>query len=340
MYLKQLELQIMKRIIASGVLVFIFTIAHSFTTSTEIHENEYKNKHVSISRLDKDLFNYLNSPSQELTKSLIDNYPHTLPALAQTINSNNTNVLEVLQTYFSHPTLIHLYKDALIKFENLENYENALTAMSSIAEKEFGRVDLPQFSTHISGLKENTIYINNTISLSIDKYMGSDYPGYKGYFRPHQLQQMQPKMIVRDMTKAWLMADYVKTENTNGDMLSEIIEHGKLLYALSVLLPTYTEHDLIGYTDQEYNWCTNNHKRLWDAIIKQNHLYTTDRHIIYRYFDEAPNTKAAIKGTPGQIGSWIGLQIVKQYAKESKQNLKAIIRADDRTILKESKYKQ
>lgn len=299
-----------------------------------------KAQDIKIDRFDKELYTYIKSPNEHQAAVLTNKYLNLVDALSQTISSNSQKTaLETLRSYFSHPVLNNIYTDVITKYDNLSSYERELNSMSHIAKEELKIDRLPNFSVHVSGFKENSIYINNTISISIDKYMGKEYVPYRRYFRPYQLQQMQPQMIVKDFTRAWLMADYIKTENTQGNMLFEIIEHGKLYYALSLLLPQHTESDLMAYTDAEMNWCSLNEKKAWESIIKLNHLYTTDKQVIYNYFNENPLSNKFVNGAPGQIGVWLGLQIVKQYAKTKKQNLLDIIRSDYQTILKESKYK-
>lgn len=295
---------------------------------------------VKVLRLDKDLYNYINTPTKDLEKKIIDNHLNLVTALSQTINSKQgATPLEALQNYFSHPLLKSIYTDVIHKYDNLSTYESELASMLAIAKLELKTSTTPHFAVHVSGFKENSIYIHNTISLSLDKYMGKEYAPYRGYFKAYQLQQMQPQMIVRDFAKAWLMADYIKTESTQGDLLSEIIEQGKLLYTLSVLLPKYTELDLLGYTDSNYNWCINNEKKIWESIVKKNHLYSTDKHIVFSYFEEKPNSTGFKAESPGQLGSWVGLQIVKKYANEKKQSVVDLIKTDYKTILKESKYR-
>lgn len=295
---------------------------------------------VKIDRFDKELYSYIKSPSEELSTSLRSKHLSLIDALSQTISSNSKKpALETLRSYFSHPALNNIYANVVKQYDDLSPYEKELASMIHRAKENLKINRTPNFSVHVSGFKENSIYINNTISLSIDKYMGKDYVPYRRYFRPYQLQQMQPQMIVKDFARAWLMADYIKTETTQGDMLFEMIEHGKLFYALSILLPHHSENELMAYTNDELDWCTNNEKKAWESIVKQNHLYTTDKQVIYNYFNESPLSNKFLNGAPGQVGSWIGLQIVKQYAKSTKQGLLDIIRADYQSILKESKYK-
>lgn len=316
------------------LLIFVFAIVIptlSFSNQT---------KGIIINRFDKDMLTYLEAPTTESADRLIKKYPVFLPAFAQTITKNDKDgeYLNELRKYFSHPALNKIYKDAISQFEDLSLVEKEIEAMIGIAQQELGISKVPLFSVHVSGFKENIIYVNNTISLSIDKYLGKEYSGYKGFFKGFQVQQMQPHMLVRDFAKAWMMADFINTERHTENVISEMIEQGKLLYALSVMLPDYNEYDIIGYTESEYQWAINNESKVWQSVNKQNHLNSTDLHVISSYFDERPN-KLPMKGAPVKIGAWVGFRIVKKYAEYKKQSLSTILKANPQIMLKESKYK-
>lgn len=318
------------------LLLFLFTFLTANISWAEIRKER---EEVIIARFDKDLLEYLDGPSSETGKVLIQKYSIFLPAFAQTIVRNEqNNTLDELSRYFSHPTLKNLYRNAVAQYNDMSSYEHELSAMLKIAQSELATKRFPNFSVHVSGYRQNVIYINNAISLSIDKYLGLDYSGYKGFFDGYQLYQMQPKMLVRDFTKAWLIADFIKAEKQSPNLLSKMIEEGKLLYALSVLLPDYTENDIIGTTSAEVQKAEDNEDRVWKTIIKGKQLYATDLQIISSYFDEVPK-KLSLGEQPMRMGAWIGYQIVKQYSKNSKQSLSTILRTEPQTILKEAKYK-
>lgn len=324
----------MNRFLYSIILLFSLSIGTIYAFESTTGTNQ-----VSILRLDKDLLDYLTTPEASKEKSLSNKYPTLLPALAQTISniSDQKNLFLDLKQYFSHPMLMTIYKDACEKYDNTTPYEKELNSITKRIKVEFGVNKIPLFAFHVSGFKENSIYVNNTISLSIDKYLGEDYPTYKSFFSISQRAQMSPNFIARDYVKAWMIADFIKTESTDGNLLSEIIEQGKLLYTLQTILPQYTEEEIVGYTTEEHNKCKLNEKKVWEHILRKNHLYSSDKHIINPYFNEL-NLNNNQAETLNKMGSWIGLQIVKQYAEKTKASLKEIIDIDERTILKKSNY--
>lgn len=322
------------------VAILFSFIACSSTAKREVSPEDK----VSIIRFDKEFHSYLKNPKFETENLLKAKYPALLSAfglttVGLTLESGGNDFYPTLREYFGHPMLTQIYEESIKTFNDVSSYEEQLTQANSLIAEHITTKRLPKLSMHVSGFKENVIVLEDMISISSDKYLGSNYAGYKGFsFEPHQLQQMQPKMIVRDYLKAWLISDVRKKDNSPENLLSVMVEEGKTLYILSVLLPQYNTYDLIGYTEQQLAWCNKNAKNIWQSVIKQKHLYSTDFLIIDKYIDEAPFTSTISDEAPGQCGNWIGWQIVNQYAKKTGKSIKEIINLDAQTILKESKY--
>lgn len=323
---------------------YLLIILSSFIgcSSTLKKDSEPQNA-VSIVRFDKDLNDYIQHPTSEKESALKSKYPSLLPAFGQiTIDQilvNDPSFYPDLREYFSHPKLQKIYADALAKFTDTTPYEEELTKANELIAENLSGASLPQLAMHVSGFKENVIILNNLISLSADKYLGSNYAGYQEFFAPYQRQQMTSKMVVRDYLKAWLMSDIIKQNNDEQEiLLSAMIEEGKILYILSVLLPDYNVNDLIGYTAQQTKWCEENEKSIWETLIKQSNIYTSDHMVITRYINDAPYTAALSMQSPGRVGAWVGWQIVSQYAKKTHASIEDIISLDAQAILKGSKY--
>ena len=56
-----------------------------------------------------------------------------------------------------------------------------------------------------------------------------------------------------------------------------MIYEGKIKYLLSQALGVPDAAELMGYTEQAYNWCKDNEGTIWKAIIERKHLYTPDQ---------------------------------------------------------------
>lgn len=321
--------------------VFIIVLFTACTHSAKIgNENTLHTDKISVLRLDKDIYNYLQMPNKEQEAFLMEKYPTLLPAFGSSAigKKNPETFFGEMKKYFSHPMLKQIYADALSTFDDVSTYEKQLDSSKDIAKQHFPNNNLPRFAMHVSGFKENVIVLDSLISISIDKYLGSDYPAYKDFFREYQRQQMQPVFITRDYLKAWLMSDIIGISEEEETLATAIIKEGKILYALSVLCPDMQENEIIGYTDFQYTWCTQHEKNIWKKIIEQNHLLSTDHLLIGQYINDDLYTNPVSLDSPGRVGRWIGWQIVKLYAKKHKARLHDVVATDSQIILKNSKY--
>lgn len=324
----------------SCLIFFILMPLIGCSGTTNHKSSDTTQYQVSIMRFDKDFYNYLQQPSKQLEDSLTIKYATLLPAFVSITDNGGDSIYftSSLREYFSHPVLKKIYQDALLTFADVSPYEAQLTQANQLIGENFQGKQLPALSMHVSGFKENVIVFDNLISISTDKYLGSEYPAYQEFFQGYQRQQMQPDFVVRDYLKAWLMSDLIKTTIDQPTLLSAMVQEGKILYALSVLLPNDEAKNLIGYTTEQMNWVKENEKDIWKTIVKKSNLFTTDHMLITRYINDAPYTMPISQQSPGRVGCWIGWQIVDQYAKKSGATLQDILKLDAQTILKEAKY--
>ncbi|MDR1881964.1 MAG: hypothetical protein LBR26_04185 [Prevotella sp.] len=295
---------------------------------------------ITVIRFDKDIYNYLQQPDSVKESGLKNKYPLLLPAFGRIAmdNSDPDTYFPALRDHFSHSALMQIYKDALNAFDDVVIYENELSEASLRVSENLAGKKLPGFAMHVSGFKENVIIVNDLVSISIDKYLGYNYAAYQEFFEPFERQQMQAQYIVRDYLKAWLMSDIVKTNAGEQTLLSAMVDEGKILYALSILLPGKDENDITGYYPSQSGWCRQNEKTIWRNIVKRNYLYSTDHMIITRFINDGACTAAISKDSPGRAGAWTGWRIVNQYAKKKGASLQDIIDTDAQTILKEGGY--
>ena len=297
---------------------------------------------LQIERFDKDVFNYIQNPTIEKQDNLKNKYGDLLEAFGSTVfnysNVNSPIFFEKLQSYFSNSMLQQIYKDEETIFSDIKPYNEQLSKANFIISQHFEGKQLPALAMHVSGFKENIIATDTIISISADKYLGSGNKAYQDFFESYQLNEMEPQMITRDLLKAWLIYEMPKT-NDRKTLLTEMINEGKVLFALEELLPDWNDKDLIGYTQDQLEWCYNNEKNSWQKTIQQKYLYSTDHLVISKYNSKGPYTPTISTDAPGGLGRWIGWQIVRSYAKNTGASLEDILSETDmQKILKVSKY--
>lgn len=308
------------------------TNANNITTATP----------MPINRFDKALFQLINSDDTTLNQQLLNQYPLMTEILGKGILNMQSpempGFFNKLENFYSEPTLKNLYADAIKKYDSVTETEQSLGNAFAWIQDKFPTMQIPALYMHVSGFNQNVLVGDSLLSLSIDKYMGEDYPLYQDFFYDYQRRKMQPSHVVPDYIAGWLMSEYPFNGNENV-LLDRMIYEGKIKYLIHQAFPELKPEVFMGYTETSYNWCKENESNLWKAIIERKHLYTPDLMTTNKYFDNVPSIFLA-SDAPGNLGSWLGWQIIDKYMRETNSTPEALMQNNDsQAILTDSKYK-
>lgn len=123
-------------------------------------------------------------------------------------------------------------------------------------------------------------------------------------------------------------------------LIAQMIEEGKRLYVLDHLLPETADTLKTGYTANQLQGCYENEAAIWNFFLQNNLLYITDPIQTRDYVNDAPTTQALGPASPGNIGLFVGWQIVKKWmANNEKLTLSQLMQTPAKQIFEEAKYK-
>ena len=199
----------------------------------------------------------------------------------------------------------------------------------------------PDIITGLSNIDYDyrVIYNQELVFISLDVYLGSTHPFY-GDFPSYIKQNNVRERIIVDVASA--IIDSQIKPLTNRSFLAKMIHEGKKLYLLELYLPLKSEAVRIGYNNIKYNWALTNEEQVWKYFIENNLLYSTDTKLNKRFLEDAPFSKFYIsedKNSPGRIGQWIGMQIVRSFMANNDVSLSDLLTKNEDEIFKTSKYK-
>ena len=233
-----------------------------------------------------------------------------------------------------------LYEDALKIYTDMSDIEKDLTTAFRRAKYFLPQFTTPRVYCHVSGLNQSLIVGEEFISLSIDNYLGSDYPLYKkiGIYN-YQRPNMRREKVATDYITAWISSEFSSSIADN--LLSDMIRHGKILYIVSVLMPEIEEHIIMGYSEEQWEWVKKNEENMWNALIASKDIYTTSMMIKNQYVGEGPFTKPFTQESPGRAGAWLGWQIVENYMRHNPEiSVQQLLQQPDaQVILNNSNYR-
>lgn len=329
-----------------NIFVFLFLLIVVSSCSAQSNDTS----RIRIKRFDNELYTYLKKAAgstesnNSLNDKLIADNSLFLDIFGKEVLAiggiDSIGFFDRLNSFFSEPTLMGLYSDEYTKFTNIDLIETELSRGFDVLLTEFSEIKQPQLYMHVSGLNQNIIVTDELLSISADKYLGTDYPLYQQFFYDYEREQMNPDRIVPDYFLGFLMANY-PFEGNEDVLLDCMIYEGKIRYVLSRLLPDRQIWEYVGYSKDQYLWCSNNQERIWKSILGNQHLFSPDYLVTSKYLKPAPYTAFLPTESPGRVGIWVGYQIVISYMKNHPQlSLKELMALTDyQQFLKDAKYK-
>ena len=301
---------------------------------------EQKEGEISVLRYDKLLSEYVRSNSFSAMQKLTMDYRMPTKILIEDVLAIGTvkddTISQRLQIFYSDTTLVRLMNDVETQFPNLDAVEEGLTKL----KKEVPDTEVPLVYSQISAFNESIVLVDSLLGISLDKYMGEDYPLYKRFYYDYQCRSMRPERIVPDCFSFYLLSRYDMDYHEGTCLIDLMIHSGKINYVVQNLLDYDNIGEAMGYSKEENDWCRENEKAIWDYICSNDHLHARDPMVFRYYMKPAPAVEMLGCQAPALIGIWVGARIVASYMKKHKDmKLKDLLEFTDyHTMLSESDY--
>ncbi len=248
---------------------------------------------------------------------------------------------EGLRMFISHESIAQLYDDTQSKFLTDTVWTDQLQQAFARYTELFAHEPLPRILTHISGLNQSVVTVDSLLSISLDCYLGKEYPLYAQRYYDYERPLHESNRIAIDAVEVWLRTGYPYQSKRNA-LLDRMVYEGKILLALTLLFPETDVFELLGYTAEQAQWCKSNDREAWKQVVSRKHLFDTETMLIHKYIEPAPFVSALHNEAPGKLGRWIGYQIVSEYTRHSNRSAQELLSTTDNAgeILAGSKYNQ
>lgn len=295
---------------------------------------------VKIKRYEQALYSLDKSNFDQKLPELIAQYPAFLEG-----DPKDALFLSEVKKMVFYPLNQKLYEDLnqRMSADKMKMFEEDMEHLIKHLNYYYPSNKFNTLYTFISGLgyEQGDVFINDsTIVVAIDLFLGSDYELYNQYgLYKYQTKKMTPEYM--SVAVARTLADYFIDDQLNTPtLLEEMILLGKRQYFIEAMLPEKPSFLHLGYTTSEFQYCEENTYRLWRYLIDKQLLYSKDHMETKRFIEDGPFTSSLERESPGRIGAYVGLQIVKEYVRKTGASLKEVIAEKDLLYLfEQSKYR-
>ncbi len=305
-------------------------------------------------RLDRDIAGIDTTRLQEGVKNILDQYPDFLPfyvarLLPFAVDNPEMDGLQHMEQAIGYLLTDKDYRGvfdtALRHFPDVGGINKQLEQGFKYLKHHFPDYEIPEVIYFVSGLNNWTAITyedqRKFLGIGLDMFFGASYPHYASVGVPHYMtQRLLPASIPVHAFRAVYEEMYpFQAEGQN--LLDMMIQRGKAQYFLDKVLPFMPDTLLLGYTKAQLDWCEANEAMVYNFFIRENLLYETNWQKILRYVNDGPTSTGMPGESPGNIGSWLGLQIVKAYMKRNPElSLPELMATNEaQKMLQEARYK-
>ena len=282
---------------------------------------------IKVTRFDKIFFE---TPPQDLEK-VKKEFPYFFPDGVE-----NSVWLSKMQD----PLWRELYVEVQKKYGDFNPVKKEVETLFKHIKYYFPKTKTPKVITIISEMdyKSKAIYADSLVVISLELYLGKNHKFYQ--FPNYLKQNFEERQITPDIVSSF--AGLKISPVVEKDLLSQMIYYGKQLYLKDLLLPDYTDAEKMGYSPEQISWCQENESYMWRYFIEKEMLYSNDQKLISRFINPAPFSKFYLEidnESPGQVGAWIGWQIVRSFVQNNDMPLANVLKTNAKEIFVKSKYK-
>ncbi len=297
-------------------------------------ENPYKvdvsniDVSLTVKRFDKDFYEVAIKELPSLKK----NYPRFFPA-----NISDSVWIQKKQSKEE----LELHKEVQKVYDDFTMVEEDLALLFRHILYYFPEFQVPKVTTVINNLDYDyrVIYTPTDLIVSLDLFLGKEHSFYVDY----------PKYIKENNTREFIVVEVANQiinelirPNNSSVFLDKMIYQGKKKFLLDLFLPHVSDKLKSGYSQDKLDWAVVNEEQIWRYFIEKELLYSTDTKLNQRFLDLAPFSKFYLledSKSPGQIGVWMGWQIVRSFMEKNDVPLQTLLTMDEQELFQKSKYK-
>jgi hypothetical protein len=299
-------------------------------------------------RLDKDVFALTPQNAVQKMNELQGKYSTFYLRYMSSIVNNGGKMdslySETLLRFISNKDIQTAYKDLTKTFSDndVELLGDEMTEVVKRFNVFFPKRKTPkQFVTFMSGFQYNVVYVDSTLGVGLDMYLGNKNEFYSMMQLPNfRTRTMNKEHLLSDAVRGWVITEFDNADPVN-NLLSHMIFYGKIFYVCDGLLPNVQDSIKMGYTTDQMAYCSKYEKNVWGFFAKDNKLYENDLKLVSEFTSDGPFTRAISKECPPRIAMWLGLQIVRSYMEHNSDvTVEDLMNEKDpQKILSRSKYK-
>ena len=195
-----------------GILLVVMLVCIGCQWKLRTSDADAEGSRPGIQRFDRIESLYLTTGDVAAMQQLNTNYPMQTRMLMEDVlhlgRVNDTDINTKFLYFFQDSTLQRMLADVQQQYADMGDVNDELMAAFERLHEEFPALELPEVYTQIGSFDQSIIVGAGTLGISLDKYLGADYPFYQQHYTQEQRKLMTRKMIVPDCLAFFILSQY------------------------------------------------------------------------------------------------------------------------------------
>jgi hypothetical protein len=204
------------------------------------HSDAAEEIKVTVARFDRIENLYLTTGEPSALQQMNTDYPMQTRTLIEDVlrigKVDDPDINTKFLVFFQDSTLQAMLRDVQRRYADLGDIEEALSDAFERLRAEMPGVELPQVYAQIGSFDQSIVVGHNTLGISLDKYLGADYPFYQTYYEEPQRRMMTPSMIVPDCLSFFILSLYPLPDEMLKSKAERDLHMGKIQWMVNQLM--------------------------------------------------------------------------------------------------------
>lgn len=237
-----------------GILVFVMLLCIGCQWQLKPNDDDAA-ANISVARYDRIESLYLTTGDYSALQQMSTYFPMQTRTLIEDmlhigkVDDPETN--RRFLRFFQDSTLQRMLADVQREFSDMDDINEDFVSAFERLHEEMPAVEIPHIYAQIGSFDQSIIVADGSLGISLDKYLGADYPFYQQNYSDEQRRMMTRSMIVPDCLGFYLLSlypmplDIVNTQEGRDQHMSKI-----QWVVNEVTGHEYFQNDLISTVDQ------------------------------------------------------------------------------------------
>ena len=195
---------------------------------------------VEVQRYDRLQSRYLTTGDFSALQQMNIEYPMETRTLIEDVlhigEVNDPEINTKFLNFYQDTILQSLIADVELQYASMSDINKQFSAAFKKLQKMCPNMRMPVVYSQIGSLDQSVIIGNNSIGISLDKYLGKDYPLYSRYYSAEQRRLMTREYIVPDCMSFYMLSMFPLKNHERRTQYERDLHMGKIMWAVNSLL--------------------------------------------------------------------------------------------------------